>query len=410
VRILTVGNMYPPHHLGGYELLWQGAVRHLREAGHQVRVLASDYHHAAAGDEQDDDVHRDLRWYWSDHEFPRLSVRELFALERHNARVLERQLDELRPDVVSWWAMGCMSLSLIERVRQRRIPAVGFVIDDWLIYGPLVDVWTRRMRWLGPARRAVTRLAGVPTRFDPASSAHWVFASEATRKGTLTRWSLPRTSIAYCGIDPTFLDGAFDRGWSWRLLFVGRIDPRKGIDTAIEALARLPREATLSVVGDGDAAHLAELQDLARRLGVTDRVCFIGGRSRDALPAVYSDSDALIFPVRWDEPWGLVPLEAMARRRPVIATGSGGSGEYLRDEENCLLFARDDADALAAAVARLAREPDLRARICDGGLTSARRYTQDAFHAQVEAALDDAVRAGGRSRATPVGSTSHHEH
>lgn len=391
MRVLTVGNMYPPHHLGGYELLWQSAVRYLRQAGAEVRVLASDYRQSGAGGEQDDDVHRDLRWYWSNHEFPRLSVRELIALERNNAAVLDRHLDDFRPDVVSWWAMGCMSLSLIERVRERGIEAVGFVIDDWLIYGPDVDAWMRRTRWLGPAREPVARLTGVPTRFDPASSAHWVFASEATRKGTLSRWSLPRTSIAYCGIDPSFLDDAFDRDWSWRLLCVGRIDPRKGIDTAIEALALLPDAATLTVVGEGDAAHLAELADLARGLGVSERVSFAGARPREALPAVYSDCDAFLFPVRWDEPWGLVPLEAMARRRPVLATGSGGSGEYLQDEQNCLLFPRDDAGALAAAVRRLAGDADLRARLCAGGLASARRYTQDAFHAQVEAALREAA-------------------
>ena len=52
----------------------------------------------------------------------------------------------------------------------------------------------------------------------------------------------------------------------------------------------------------------------------------------------------VVFPVRWEEPWGLVPIEAMARGRPVVATGRGGSGEYLRDGENCVLFEADDAE------------------------------------------------------------------
>jgi hypothetical protein len=67
VRILCVGNMYPPHHLGGYELVWQGAVAALRAGGHDVRVLTTDHRlpETEAGDEPD--LHRELLWYWRDH-------------------------------------------------------------------------------------------------------------------------------------------------------------------------------------------------------------------------------------------------------------------------------------------------------------------------------------------------------
>jgi hypothetical protein len=61
VRVLTVGNMYPPHHLGGYELMWQSTVRRLRSTGHEVRVITTDYRLAGAGGQEDPDVFRDLR-------------------------------------------------------------------------------------------------------------------------------------------------------------------------------------------------------------------------------------------------------------------------------------------------------------------------------------------------------------
>ncbi len=57
------------------------------------------------------------------------------------------------------------------------------------------------------------------------------------------------------------------------------------------------------------------------------------------MPAELAAADALLFPVQWEEPWGLVPLEAMASGTPVVATGTGGSGEYLRDGDNCLVYA-----------------------------------------------------------------------
>src|SRR5207245_3553434 len=77
------------------------------------------------------------------------------------------------------------------------------------------------------------------------------------------------------------------------------------------------------------------------------------------------------------EPFGLVPIEAMACATPVIATGTGGSAEFLEHEANCLLVPRGDTRALAAAVQRLASEPDLRARIVAGGLRTAHELTID---------------------------------
>ena len=92
----------------------------------------------------------------------------------------------------------------------------------------------------------------------------------------------------------------------------------------------------------------------------------------------------MVFPVRWEEPWGLVPLEAMAKGRPVLATGRGGSAEYLRDGENCLLFEADDSSALARALHRLASDPALRARLRAGGLETAPRHTEALFNQAVE--------------------------
>src|SRR3954453_14146349 len=156
MRVLTVGNMYPPHHLGGYELIWEDAVRHLRSEGSTVRVLTTDFRRPEAPDsgesDRTNDVHRELGWYWKDHAWPRLSIPERLRLERRNAATLERHLAEFEPDVVGWWAMGGMSLSLIERVRRRGLPAAGFLCDEWLIYGPHVDGWLRfnRRPLIGP--------------------------------------------------------------------------------------------------------------------------------------------------------------------------------------------------------------------------------------------------------------------
>src|SRR4051812_120098 len=98
--------MYPPHHQGGYELIWQAAMRHARASGHSVRVLTSDYCRPAAPLEEEPDVHRTLSlyWDWEAHEWRRLGFRQRVRFERHNAAELRRHLDEFQPDVVSWWS------------------------------------------------------------------------------------------------------------------------------------------------------------------------------------------------------------------------------------------------------------------------------------------------------------------
>lgn len=401
MRVLAVGSLYPPHHLGGYEVIWLGTSRHLLDLGHEVRTLATVHREPAAGTAEDPhpDVHRELRWYWRNYGFPALGPRERFALERHNHAVLERHLDAFRPDVVMWWAMGGLSLSLVEAVRRRGIPAVGVVCDDWLDYGPRVDGWLtgwRRIRGRAVAP-LVARATGVPTRFDADRGPRWLFISEMTRRRARERggWTIPDSDVCHSGIDPhRFPDAGPRLEWGGRLLCAGRVDPRKGVDTAIEALAALPR-TTLEIVGTGLPEDLEALRALAGRIGVAERVTFRPQVAHAALAAVYAAADAVVFPVRWEEPWGLVPIEAMSVGRPVIATGTGGSAEYLRDGRNCLTFTPGAAAGLAAAVTRLAGDPGLRTRLYAGGRETAARYTQEAFDRQVAAHVMEVAGACG---------------
>jgi glycosyltransferase involved in cell wall biosynthesis len=128
-------------------------------------------------------------------------------------------------------------------------------------------------------------------------------------------------------------------------------------------------------------------------LGVADRVEF-ARVARDQLAATYAEADALLFPVLWEEPWGLVPLEAMSTGTPVVATGTGGSGEYLRDGENCLIFQpRDDPRALAAAIERLAADEGLRKRLRAGGQATVARFPESRFNDVVIGAIEAAASA-----------------
>ncbi len=398
MRVLTIGNMYPPLSLGGYELAWQSSVLQLGSSGHETRVLTTEYGleggTSPETERPEGRVFRELRWYWRDHEFPRLGLRERLAIERHNAAVLDRHLADFQPDLVAWWSMGGMSMSLIGRVRRAGVPAAAIVCDDWLLYGPQVDGWTRLFR----GRRAIAappaeRLAGIPARFELADVGPVMFASDALRKVARARGVEPADSeVGHRGVERELFNPAPAQEWRWRLACVGRIDPRKGIDLAIEALALLPGEATLAIVGGGDDAHLSELRALAAERGVADRVTFTVSE-RERLGEVYADADVVLFPVRWEEPWGLVPLESMAVGTPVVASGRGGSAEFLRDRTNCLIFDPDrGGEALAAPIRELAADAQLREHLRTGGFETSGRLTVEAYDEAIERML---IRAAG---------------
>lgn len=398
LRILTVGNIYPPHDFGGgYELTWRSSVAHLRRSGHDVRVLASNFLCPGLDPvaEFATQVHRELEWYWRDHAFRRRGLRERIAIERHNAGVIERHLEEFSPQVVSWWGMGGMSLSLIERVRRAGLPAVGVVGDEWMVWGPRADAWTKPFRGRRSLGAIGERLTGLPTRPDFPAAATWLFNSEHVRhRVTEAVGPLRSTAVLHPGIDDRLFRRAPECPWQWRLLYLGRLDARKGVMTLLEALPLLPEAASVLLQGSGDEAYVASLRARCRELRIESRVAFARA-PRDHLPTVFAKADAVIFPVIWDEPWGLVPLEAMAVGRPVVATGTGGSSEYLRHGENCLLFEpRDSRQALADALFRLSSDPPLRTRLRANGFRTAARFTENGYNAGIESALIAAVLQG----------------
>jgi glycosyltransferase involved in cell wall biosynthesis len=387
VKVLVVTSMYPPHHYGGYELMCHDAVAAFEAAGHEVLVLTSDVTVPGVEAPVEDRrrVRRDLRLYWRDHEIVRPGLGEVVRLERANQRTLAAAIADHHPDVVSFWAMGSVSLGLIETCRRRGLPSAFVVCDDWLAYGPQVDRWTRIGRRGGRGWRRLTAAAGLPSGPDDLGAAGaWCFISGWTRRRAEEHgaWSAARATLGYSGVDLDALapppNDAPPRPWSGRLLCVGRLDERKGVDVAVRALAALPG-CVLHVVGRGDDEHRVELRRLATELGVADRLSFAVA-TRAELAAIYRAADVLLFPPRWEEPFGMVPLEAMACGTPVVATATGGSGEYLLDGRNCLRVAVDDAAALEGAVRRLADDGELRAALVRGGLLTADAFDVRRYH------------------------------
>ena len=176
-----------------------------------------------------------------------------------------------------------------------------------------------------------------------------------------------RASTIPCGVDTDLFHPGprRDPDGPPRLLVIGRLVTRKGIGNTIEALAQLPGVELVVAGGpradalDADPA-VARLRALAARLGVADRVRFLGGVARPDVPALIRDSDVVVT-VPWYEPFGIVPLEGMACGRPVVGTAVGGLLDTVVPGETGELVPPRRPDQLADTLRALLQDADRRA-------------------------------------------------
>ncbi|MGP3975308.1 glycosyltransferase [Streptomyces sp. 8N114] len=223
-------------------------------------------------------------------------------------------------------------------------------------------------------------------------------------------------SVVPCGVDPEVFTPT---GPQWQrpahrplLAHIGRLVPRKGAALSIAALSRIP-EAELVIAGGPKGAELTRdpearrLRELARELGVADRVHLTGGLNRDEVPRLMRAADAVLCPADY-EPFGIVPLEAMSCGTPVVATAVGGQCDTVAHRGTGLLVPPRDPEALAQAVRTLLAMP---ARGRAYGAAGRRRVLSRYSWARVVAQTEDvyrrvldarAARAAAQPTAVPV--------
>lgn len=152
------------------------------------------------------------------------------------------------------------------------------------------------------------------------------------------------------------------------LCAVARLDDEKGIESAVRALALVPADAHLVVVGDGPL--LPELMRIARQLGVDRRLHLLG--VRNDVEAVLAAATVVVAPTHGIEAFGFAVAEAMAAGRPLVVTDSGGMPWVAGDA--AIVVPRRDPVALAAAIRRLLRDETLRCRLAACGQRRAEQW------------------------------------
>jgi glycosyltransferase involved in cell wall biosynthesis len=166
------------------------------------------------------------------------------------------------------------------------------------------------------------------------------------------------------------------------VLFVGGLEPRKGLEYLILAMEQVVHEipdvrlVAVAKAGFGGTDDWHFFEQLATRAGLRDSVDFRESVSQEMLLGLYSDCDILVLPSR-TEGWGLSLMEAMACRKPVVASRVGGIPELVRDGMDGLLVEAGDVTGLSHAILRLLKSPDQREQMGEAGRERVGKYSWD---------------------------------
>ncbi|MBL9186265.1 MAG: glycosyltransferase [Opitutaceae bacterium] len=351
LSVVLVTNLFPPQELGGYgRMMWEFA-HGLMARGHRVQIVTSDVAEFGKTPTRDEVameryVSRTLRLAgtWAGGRAAPITDRaELARRARDNAARLQTVVTECRADLVLAGNLDFLGPTLIRPVLDRKIPVLHTVANANPGYAP----------------------AELPA--DP----HYLIAgcsdwnADAIRQGG---YKAARLETIYPGarVDRFFRLFLPDTQ-RLRLCYASLMLPYKGADTLVRSLVRLHEagiDFTAEIAGDApDTKFLAEMQELVRSRGLAEKVTFTGFLDRRGLAALFARSNVLVFPSRFQEPFGISQVEAMAAGLVVVSSGTGGAREIVRDRVDGLLFnAGDDAD-LANKLLALVRQPEVFARL-----------------------------------------------
>jgi len=180
------------------------------------------------------------------------------------------------------------------------------------------------------------------------------------------------------------------------VLCVAAHNEKKAIDVLIQAIARLaPEDPSLKLVLVGDGPLRKPLEELAVALGVRERIDFLGVQGRDKVVELLHGCEALVLPSR-SEPFGIAIVEALACRKPVVATRVGGIPEIIEDGKTGLLVDSDNSGALAEALIRVLKDRELRKVLAGNGYrTVQERFRSEKTGSAYEDGFRDMLRQNG---------------
>lgn len=450
MRILFAAHQFFPEHYAGVEIVTLGLARELRSRGHETFVLAPKRsipgNNIEPGQVEDYEfegipVRRVGR--------PKEGLSRPYRLDYENEVMAERVREYMRlvrPDVVHAEHFQGLSAAVIPAFKEFGVPLVYTATDFWAMC-PVVDfrrhdgamcrgpelhhcVHCIAGRHQGSRLQAAVdrtpdlaiRLAGrlaftplgrrfLPLRQIRALGERPAYIRERMRMvdKIIVYTRLMRELLLANGIgegkivvSPYGIDTSRIAGLPpntsepppLRVGFIGTLAPHKGCDILIRAFRMLPQDMEAELKVYGNLERFRPFVQHLRNLAEGDpRISFPGPFQREEVGRVLSGLDVLVVPSRWYENQPGVILEAFAAGMPVVATGLGGMSEFVRHEENGLLFELDDPADLARQLRRLYEEPGLLRRL-RAGIGPVKTVEEDA--AELEALYGSLLSGGER--------------
>jgi glycosyltransferase involved in cell wall biosynthesis len=386
VRVLITSPVFPPD-LGGPAIYVPSLARWLVERGHEVRVVAFCSEPAPSG-----------------HPFPVVSIPPASLPVRYWKAFLAVRREARDCDVV--YVNEHLALMHVLGARLARKPVVIRIMVDgaWEIahrYGwcdgdDIVTFQGRSYGWKVKLTRALQK------RWWRAAS-HIIACSEFLRQILVRTYGVPPEKVelvhnAHHGPLPETVRETPEEarkalglpGDRRYLLTICRLMVWKRVDVIIEALAKLPEDVDLLVAGDGDM--LEAWQALATRLGLAERVRFLGNVPHAQIPLLIRSSEVFVLNSEYE---GLshTLIEVQSLGTPIVASNVCGNPEVVTHGETGFLVDPRNSYELADALSKLLSSNDLRARFRAAGLAHAQRFRREVTFPMVETALK---RASGR--------------
>lgn len=345
MRILVITNLYPPQVLGGYERAIADFTRLLQQRGHELLVLTSDttaFFSSHPSPDPEPQIERSLLLcgQWHLERGPEwFSEQEIVAIKHHNSQVLKQHLHTFQPDVCLVGNATFLPVELLEQVLATPIAIAHYVMNAQPGYLPSLAPQSPLYRYLTCSHWVgqVLQQQGYP-----AATAQTIYpgaAIEAFYQAELP----PRDRL--------------------RIAYASLVMPYKGADVLVEALSLLHAvgiEFTATIAGGTLQPDFVQaLQQFIESEGLQACVHFPGVLSRQALCELYRHCNVLVFPSRFEEPFGISQVEAMAAGLTLITSGTGGSCEIVEHGQDGLIFETENPLDLAECLSSLPTQPDV---------------------------------------------------
>ena len=390
MRVAVVTNLYPPHVLGGYEILCEQVCRRLQGRGWDVHVLTS-RHGMSEGDSEHDasggvPVDRRMELFLPFGAPPVIDRPHRNEITAKNRAVAKQWLSEVDPQIVFFWSLLRVTVGAVRAAMDLR-KQVAFTFNDANIESYLPAKPNRPHRWIQDhILYPDATLKGIP--LNQGTCISGVLREEMRGKlGPSFDAKVIHQGVPLEDLEPKADIG--DRHEPFRVLYAGQLHAYKGVMDLVDAAATLGPQVEVRIAGAGDVEF-----ERALKAKAAANTTLVGRVPRAELVEQYRWADALVFPSVWKEPFGLTHLEAMACGTPVISTANGGQGEFLEDGVNALVVNPESPAQIAAAVERLSADDDLRRRIATRGMEVARtKYSMDRYVDDLESWLKQQVAA-----------------